>query len=100
MKQSAADVYKSVQKARVQRVKESALAFDEKCWEAIEEMAVNGEVYTEIPMEEEDFFGLDAVLRDLRKYNFKHCLIETENEEGEILSHRLRISVECLNTWV
>ena len=47
-------------------------------------------------LEEDELPVLATLTDELRTDGFKYCLIETQNEEEEILSHRLRISVKHL----
>lgn len=96
MPRNAEEIFKNATNNLQKRRSESAEHLKSKCVEAVTEMMRYGHLVTEIDLTDEDRVGLTKVTQEMRDLGYYYCLIETENESGDILGHRLRISIEHL----
>ena len=100
MARQAGDIAKVAQqiaeKNYKKSVKEATIALREKCVTAVTAMTKAGELSTEVEVDESDLDGLDNVVEEMRKLNYRHAFIEVQNEEGDLIEHRLRVSVAHL----
>lgn len=55
-----------------------------------------GNLVFEIELSEEDLHVLETFAEELRRKDYKYALIEKEDAGGNILGHRLRISLKHL----
>lgn len=96
MARKAEDIYK-IAKQNQKKLSESSYAsLKEKAVQAVTEMMKSGQLVTEIDLVDSDMSGLIEFTQEIRSLNYYYCLIETQNEAGDILGHRLRISLKHL----
>lgn len=76
--------------------KRNLIRLKKKSYDALNEAIEFGEFVFTIDLSDEDLNILSPFTDELREMNYKYCLIETVTEEGELVGHRLRISMEHL----
>ena len=91
---SAKDLIKTVKKVRLKQDQDLYTSLRETCSKAVSDMVRDGNLQTEVELD--DLTGLTKVVDELVGLGYRYCLIETENEKGDILNHRLRISLSHL----
>ena len=96
MGRSASDIYEVIKKVRQRNAKRSAELLKEKCVLAVTEMLKSGDLSTEVDIEDEDRDGIDLVVEEMRALGYRHCLIEIQNEEGDLIGLSLRVSLAHL----
>lgn len=96
MPRTAEDIYKVAALKKAQKEYNAYIGLKEKSIKSVTEMMRDGKLVTELDLTSEDMLGLLQVTREMRELNYYYCLIEEQNEEGEILGHRLRISIAHL----
>ena len=67
-----------------------------KCVDAVTKMVVDLEHETVVEINDEDLLALTPVTEELRDLNYKFRFIEVQNISGEILEHKLAISIAHL----
>lgn len=60
---------------------------------ATTKMTVDLSVTTEVGLSDEDMIAVSRATEQLRKLDYRFCLIETQNAAGDTIKHRLRISI-------
>ena len=96
MGRSANDIYEVVQKIRKRNQRKSVELLKEKCVLAVTEMLKSGDLSTEVSIEDQDYDGIDVMVEEMRALGYRHCLVETQDEEENIIGLRLRISLAHL----
>ena len=96
MRRSAEEIYEVVKKMRIRNERRAAELLKDLCVSAVTDMLKKGELVATVEIEDDHFEGISSVVEQLRELGYRHCLIETQDEEGEILGHSLRISLEHL----
>lgn len=78
------------------KVRAEQRAYDnlkEKVIKATTQMLAEMSSHQEVALTSDDMLALTRVTENLHSLGYKYCLIETQDSSGEILEHRLRISV-------
>ena len=76
--------------------KEDIKTFKTKCLAAVDKMVEEGLLVTEVKITEKEIEVIHTVIEDLRKMSYRHCFIEIQDAWGDVLEHRLRISLAHL----
>lgn len=69
-------------------------SFRAKCFNAVSKMIIDMDYETVVEVLDEDLLALKAVTEEMRTLNYKFRFIEIQNEKGEILNHKLAISID------
>lgn len=96
MARTAEEIYQVLKKKRKQKAKSSFEILKDKAVKAVNKMLKEGSLYEEFDLEDDDFYALDKVTSEMRELNYRYCLIETQDHNGDIVNHRLRISLAHL----
>lgn len=96
MAKNAAELVDAIVEKRARTEQRAYEGLKQKIVDATALMIADLSFDTEVDLTEEDLMALTLVTDGLRELGYKHCLIETQNSSGEILGHRLRISVQHL----
>ena len=73
------------------------LDFTERVDRGFMQMTKDGLLSMELEMEDNDFMVLHQVVNSLHRRGFLYCLIETQNDKGLVMGHRLRVSLNTLD---
>ena len=96
MSKTALEVFNHSNKKKLSLNKQQIISLRARAIEAVTEMMRAGEQVVELPLEANDLHVLSEFGQELHDLSYKYCLIERVNDSGEILDHRLRISVTHL----
>jgi hypothetical protein len=81
------------------RVRAKQRAYDNlksKVLDSTTRMTADLEAETEIELTDDDMLGLSDVTSGLRELGYKYSLIEVQDNSGNILKHKLRVSIAHL----
>ena len=93
MFKSKKEMAEAVKENREAKIVKSIENFEKKCFDAIKEAIEAGNLQTEVDLCDDDFLAMDCVTEVLRGIGIKYCLIEVQDENEYVLSHRFRLSV-------
>lgn len=97
MPRKASEIFEYAKRKRVSVDGESLKSLKEKAIEAVTEMMKEGDFSTEIDLTDSDMAVIQELTQELRELGYYYCLIEVQDEEGDIIDFRLRISVAHLD---
>ena len=89
---SAKDIYEVAKRIQNRNTQRSTEVLKNKCTEAVTAALKEGYLDVLVEMSDEDRTGMENVVEEMRRLGYRHCLIETQDEEGDVLGHDLRIS--------
>jgi len=97
MTRKASEIFEYAKRKRLSVDEQSFKTLREKSIIAVTEMMKEGGFTTEIDLTDNDMFVIQELTEELRGLGYYYCLIEVQSEEGNIVDHRLRISVAHLD---
>ena len=97
MSRPAQDIVKVIKRKKDELEKTAFNSLRDKAVELVNGMIKNGSLSDEVNLTESDLDVLDKLVNELKELDYRYCLIEEQNEEGDVLGYRLRISVSHLD---
>ena len=97
MSNKAKEVFEYAKRQRKIIDVESWKSLKERAIEATTDMMKAGEYVTEIDLTDNDIYVLEELTTEIHRLGYKYCLIEVQDEDGDITEFRFRISVSHLD---
>lgn len=96
MSLEAAELADRLIENKIKAEKQAYDSFKHRAVTATSQMLSELEEDTVLDLNDGDMLILERVTEELRELGYKFCLVEVQSSTGEILNHKLRISVKHL----
>lgn len=93
MSLKAAELADSIATKKAEAEKRAYEDLKQKILGATTKMAVDLVLNTEVEVSPDEMIAVPRVTEQLRELDYKFCLIEVQSVTGDIVKHRLRISI-------
>lgn len=90
---SAEDIADLILERRTYAEKRAYESLKSKCTEAINKMGLDLKYETTVELTEDDLLALVPITEEMRELNYKFRFIQVENSNGDVVKHKLTISI-------